>query len=92
MDLGNTRTSSRSALHQPLSFFASKADTEDLLDTPAAEVLSDDLLDITPLVLRRIVKHPRKHLLELGRQDSALHSDSLTDLEVKPAIGAEQFE
>ena len=54
------------------------------------KVLPDHGLDIPPLILRRIVEHPREHALELGRQDRRLHGDRLSDFQIQAAIATQE--
>ena len=91
MHLRNTRTRPGRPLHHALALLATKAHAKDLLDA-LAKILTDDLLDLGPAILRRIVEHPREHFLEFGRQHGTLHRDGLADLEIEAAVGAEQFE
>lgn len=96
MHLSNTSTCSSSALHDTptisqRSVVKVKTNAKNLFDF-FTKVLPDDAPDLIPGVLRRIVKHARKHLLELGRQDGTLHGNGLTDLEVQAAIVAQQME
>ena len=85
MNLSNTRTSPSSPLHHTFVRFPSKRNPEDLLGR-LAEVLTNDLLHILPVILRRIIEHAREHLLELRRQDSRLHSDCLAHLQIKTPV------
>ncbi|GJC97202.1 hypothetical protein ColKHC_06028 [Colletotrichum higginsianum] len=79
-------------LHDALALLAAEADAEDLFDAPAPKILADDGFNVAPVVLRGVVKHAREHLLELGRQNSALHGDGLADLEIQPAVVSQQLE
>lgn len=92
MNLRHTCTRSRPPLHQAFPFFPRKADPEHFLGASAPEIRPYHLLDILPLILRRIIEHPREHLLELRRQHRALHGNRLPNLEVQAAVGAEQLE
>ena len=91
MHLRHTRTRPRRPLHHAQVDLTTKANPKDLLDA-LAKILPDDLLDLLPTILRRIIEHPREHLLELGRQHRALHGYGLADLEVQAAVRAEQVE
>lgn len=79
----------RLLLHGSKSRLAGEGDAKHLLWT-CAKVLPYDPLHIGPVVLWCIVKHPRKHGLELRGQNRALHGDSLADLQVQPAILMQQ--
>ncbi|KAI6928657.1 ABC1-domain-containing protein [Hortaea werneckii] len=92
MDLGDTGGGASSPLHDSLRRVTVETDAKHVLDTFPTKIFTDHLLHLAPLVLRRIVKHAREHLLELGWEDGALHGDGLADLKVQPAILAEQIE
>lgn len=77
VDLRDRCRSSSLLLHDALPWFIGKTDPEYLLRTPASKVFPDDLLYVTPLILRRIVEHPSEHLLKLWREDCTLHRYSL---------------
>lgn len=91
MNLRNTCAGSSFPLHQPHAILSCEAHPKDFLDA-LAKVLLYNGLDILPVVLRRIIEHAAKHLLELRRKNSALHRNGLPNLEVQPAIGAEEVE
>ena len=91
MHLRDTGTRPGLALHDPHALSAREAHAKHLLDA-LPKVFANDGLDVPPVVLRRIVKHAAKHLLELWRQHGALHRNGLSYLQVQAAIGPKQVE
>lgn len=89
MHLRNAGTRPSPPLHNTISRLTGEGNPKDLLGG-LTEILADHGLDILPVILRRVVEHARKHLLELGRQDRRLHRDRLADLQIQPAILAQQ--
>ena len=92
MHLRHTRARPGLPLHDPGVRVPLKTHPKHLLGRAAPKVLHDHFPHLRPVVLRRVVEHAAEHLLELGRQDRALHGDCLADLEVEAAVVAQQVE
>ena len=56
VDLRNACTRPRLSLHQPLALLTGKTNAKNLLGPLTPEVAADDLLDVVPAGLRRIVE------------------------------------
>lgn len=91
MYLCNTCAGSCCPLHDTLGLISIEADTKNLLDL-FSELFPNNLTYILPAVLRCIIEHARKHLLEFRWQNSTLHGNSLTDLEIQSSIVSQQME